>query len=157
LADSCAQAMDRLRAVSEAADRSAKLKFLADASSELASSLDYPATLRKVARLAVPGFADWCSISLMEDGDLRPLEVAHVDPAKVAYAGELQARYPPDRDAAHGAWNVVRTGQGELIPQITDEMLAALARDEEHLRLYRELNLRSAIVVPLTAHGRVLG
>jgi serine phosphatase RsbU (regulator of sigma subunit) len=45
----------------------------------------------------------------------------------------------------------------ELYPEITDEMLAASARDEEHLRLSRELNLRSALVVPLTARGRTLG
>ena len=40
---------------------------------------------------------------------------------------------------------------------ITDEMLAASARDEEHLRLARELGLRSAMSVPLDAHGQVLG
>jgi serine phosphatase RsbU (regulator of sigma subunit) len=36
-------------------------------------------------------------------------------------------------------------------------MLVAGARDEEHLRLSRELNLRSALVVPLSARGRTLG
>lgn len=157
LADTCAQAMDRLQALEDAADRAAKLAFLADASAELGRSLDYQATLRRVAHLGVPGFADWCSISLLEDDDLRTLEVAHIDPAKVAFVEQMQERYPPVRDAPHGAWHVARTGVSELIPEVTDEMLAAGTQDEEHLRLARELNLRSAVSVPLTARGKVLG
>ena len=79
LADTCAQALDRIRAVADVADREAKLRFLADASAELASSLDYESTLRAVAHLAVPRFADWCVIQLLEDGVLRTLAVAHPD------------------------------------------------------------------------------
>ena len=157
LADTCAQAMERIEAVQEAKDRAYKLRFLAEASATLASSLDYQATLKRVASLGVPEFADWCSIQLLEDGDLRTIAVAHADPAKVAFAEELQRRYPPDPRETHGAWNVVRTGRSELIPVITDELLAASAQDEEHLRIARELNLRSAVSAPLTAHGKVLG
>ena len=36
-------------------------------------------------------------------------------------------------------------------------MLEAGAQDEEHLRIIRELQLQSAMVVPLQAHGRTLG
>jgi PAS domain S-box-containing protein len=157
LADACAQAIDRVTAVAEAADQRLKLRFLADASSELASSLDYQTTLQRVADLAVPNFADWCSIQLLEEGELRTIAVAHSDPAKVALALDLQHRYPADPDAAHGGYHVLHTGRSELIPDIPDELLVAAARDEEHLRLTRELNLRSAITVPLKAHGRVLG
>lgn len=157
LADTSAQAMDRIQALEDAAERAYKLRFLTEASAELASSLDYQATLTRVAHLGVPEFADWCSISLLEDGDLRTLAIAHVDPEKVAFAHELQRRYPPDRNLPHGAWNVVRTGASELIPLITDDLLVAGAADEEQLRLTRELNLRSAVSVPLIAHGKVLG
>ena len=157
LADTCAQAVDRVNALAEAADQATRLAFLADASVELASSLDYEATLTKVAHLAVPDYADWCSIQLNEDGDLRTLAVAHVDPAKIELAQELQRRYPPDRDAPQGAYQVMRTGQAELIPEISDELLVEATVDEEHLRLARALNLRSAMTVPLQARGRVLG
>ncbi len=157
LADTCAQAMDRIQAREDAADRAYKLHFLTQASAELASSLDYHTTLRNVARLGVPEFADWCSVQLLEDGELRLLALAHVDPDKVSFAEELNRRYPPDPDVEQGAWNVIRTGKSELIPLITDELLVASAQDEEHLRIARELNLRSAVSVPLTAHGRVLG
>ena len=157
LADSCAQALLRIRAEEEAAERQAKLTFLAEASAELASSLDYEATLARVARLAVPTFADWCAIDLVKDNRLRRLAVAHVDPAKIEYAHELAARYPSDPESRNGAWHVIRTGKSELIPEITDEMLVMAARDDEHLRIARELALHSAVTVPLVARGRTLG
>jgi PAS domain S-box-containing protein len=157
VADACAQALERMRANDAAVDRAAKLAFLAGASTELASSLDYQTTLANVARLAVPTLADWCTVEVVEDGRLRTLAVAHVDPAKVAMAEELQRRYPSDPQAPTGSPNVIRTGVSELYPEITDDMLVAGSRDEEHLRLSRELQLRSALCVPLTARGRVLG
>jgi GAF domain-containing protein len=157
LADTCAQVLERIAAQEAAARQTARLAFLADATTELARSLDYEATLQAVARLAVPTFADWCAIDLVEDGRLHRLAVEHVDPAKVALAHELQERYPPDPDAPTGPWNVMRTGRSELIHEITDEMLVAGAVDEEHLRIARDLKLRSAATVPLAARGRVLG
>lgn len=156
-ADACAQALDRLEALELARENAAKLKFLADASAELSSSLDFRTTLANVARLAVPTLADWCAVEIVEDGEPRTLAVAHVDPAKVALAEELQQRYPPDPNSTTGVRRVLRTGRSELIPQVTDEMLVAAARDDEHLRLARELRLHSALMVPLIVRGRVLG
>ena len=157
MGDTCAQALERINASDDAAKQTARLAFLADASIELASSLDYEATLSKVARLAVPTFADWCAIDVVQDGRLNRLAVAHVDPAKVELAHSLQRKYPPDPNAPTGPWEVVRTGRAQLIPEITDEMLVAAARDEDQLRIGRDLQLRSALTVPLKARGRVLG
>lgn len=157
LADTIAQALDRVNALAEAADQRAKLRFLADASAELASNLDYQSTLRRVAYLAVPDYADWCSVQLLEEGELRTIAVAHSDPAKVELALEMQRRYPPDRNAPIGAYQVVRTGESELLPEIPDELLVEACVDEEQLRLARELNLRSALTVPLKTRDRVIG
>nr|WP_300051039.1 SpoIIE family protein phosphatase [uncultured Nocardioides sp.] len=157
LANTCAQTLRRIEAQRDAARQSAKLAFLADAATELASSLDYQVTLARVARLAVPTFADWCAIDVVDDGRLRRLAVAHVDPAKVQLAHDLADRYPPDPDAPHGAWQVMRSGRSELIAEITDEMLTAGAVDKEHEEIARALHLRSAVTVPLVARERVLG
>jgi GAF domain-containing protein len=157
MADTCAQAIERVRLSAEAADRSAKLQFLADASVELSAGLDYETTLAKVARLAVPWFADWCAISLLQEGELRTLAVAHVDPQKVELAEELQRRFPPDPAAPHGSYQVLRSGRSELIPEITEEMITAAVTDPEQLRLVHELNLRSSMVVPLKVQDGVLG
>ena len=157
LADMCAQTMLRLRAEAQSANRAAQLEFLADASQALATSLDYRQTLRQVASLAVPAHADWCSVQMVDDGVLRTLAVAHIDPDKVQLARELETRWPPDPDRQGGAAHVARTGESLLVENVTDEMLVASAQDDEHLRVARELGLQSAMSVPLVAKDRVLG
>nr|WP_224242914.1 PAS domain-containing protein [Hyalangium gracile] len=135
------------------------MSFLAAAGSLLASSsLDYEATLSALTRLVVPRLADWCAIEIVnDDGTTRQLGVAHVDPAKVRYAEELRQRYPPRPEDPRGVLEVIRTGRPEFLPDIPDELLVAGSRDAEHLRIARELGLRSAMVLPLTARGRTLG
>jgi len=157
LAGQTAQALGRAQALAALADANAKLAFLAEASAELAGSLDYRTTLRNVALLAVPRLADWCAVHLVEDDGIAVIAVAHVDPAKIALAEEFSRRFPVDRAAATGVANVVRTGRSEIVERVTDEMLQAAARDEEHFALIRELGLRSALIVPLTAHSRIMG
>ncbi len=157
LAAGCAQALQRIAAWAEADKQASRLALLADASAELAASLDYEATLTKVSQLVVPTFADWCAIDVVKDGRLRRLSVAHVDPAKVELARQLEERYPSNPNSLRGAWNVMRTGRPELIAEVTEEMLVAAAIDAEHERVARDLGLRSAIIVPLVARDRVLG
>lgn len=157
VADTCAQAIERIRAQEASDQQTARLRFLADVSTKLSESLDYQQTLAEVARMAVPTFADWCAIDLVEDDRLHRLAVEHVDPTKVALAVELENRYPTRREDSGGAWGVVSTGRPVLVSDVTDEMVAPTARDEEHLRLLRRLELRSVLLVPLAARGVVLG
>lgn len=133
-------------------------RFLADASATLASVVDYTSTLQKLARLAVPFFADWCAIDMLQpDGSLLHLAAAHADPAKAQLAQELYRRFPPDPQALHGIWSVIRTGKSEFIPDITDADLVANIKDPEQLRISRELGPRSYIGVPLRVRGKVRG
>src|SRR5262249_9361439 len=56
-------------------------RFLAEASAALATLIDYRSTLQKVARLAVPYFADWSAADMAtEAGRVNRLAVAHQDP-----------------------------------------------------------------------------
>src|SRR4051795_4541054 len=134
-------------------------RFVAQASELLASSLDYELTLSNVAALAVPEFADWCAIDMLErDGSLSRLAIAHVDPHKVQRAGELAEKFPPDPDAPYGVPNVIRTRRPELFSDITDDLLVEATTDTPQLlALLRELGLRSSMCVPLVARDRVLG
>lgn len=133
-------------------------RYLARASETLSASLDYETTLKELAHIVVPEFADWCAVDIVgDDGKVKQLAVAHADPDKVRWAYELNKRYPPDPTAPTGVYKVLRTGTPELYSEISDEMIEAAARDDEHLRISRELGLKSAIVVPLIAHGRTLG
>src|SRR5690606_38928443 len=72
-------------------------------------------------------------------------------------ARELKEGWPPRRDDPMGVAAVLRTGQSELVPQITDEFLVQVARTEENLRRLRALGMTSLMTVPISARGRVLG
>ncbi|MCC5614143.1 AAA family ATPase [Nostoc sp. CHAB 5836] len=132
--------------------------FLAEVSTTLASSLNYESTLASVANLVVPYFADWCSVDLLQDNQsIHRVAVAHRDPEKVKLAWEIYQRYPRHLDADEGAPKVMRTGQGEMIAEISDAVLAAAIQDPEYLRILRELRLKSCIILPLMARGRIFG
>src|SRR5215217_2890386 len=138
---------------------SESMRFLAEAGALLSSSaLDLEGTLASLARLVVPRMADWCAVELVEeDGRSRQVAVAHVDPSRVRLAEDVRERYPPREDDPRGVLSVIRTGTPVLLEAISDEGLAAGARSPEHLGFLRELGLRSAVIVPLRARGRVLG
>ena len=144
--------------ISERKRNEEALSFLAEASAELASSLDYHTTLASVARLTVPRFADWCAVDMLEeDGSLNRLAVVHEDPEKVRWARELQERYPPEPSASYGVAEVLRTGEPELVPEIPESLLNEAAVDDEYREILRELGLKSYMVLPLVARGRMLG
>ena len=86
--------------------------FLAKAGSLLVSSLEYEKTLAAVAELAVPYVADWCAFHIV-DGSATPQEVAiaHVDPAKLELARELQQKYPEADGSPASIQTIARTGR----------------------------------------------
>jgi PAS domain S-box-containing protein len=131
-------------------------RLLADTADLLASSLDYEATLRDVAALAVPRLADWCAIDLPgPHGHLEPVAVAHVDQEKTALGRELRRRYPADESDA--LTQVARFGGSFLQEEIADDDLVGFAREEEHLELLRQVGFHSLMVVPLMAGRRTIG
>ena len=137
---------------------STRQQFLADAVGLLSSSLDYNTTLTSLANLAVPRIADWCTIDMLDDdGTISTLAVAHVDPAKVEYARQLQTRFPADPHGAHGVYHVIRTGESEMVREIDDRLLESIVLDREILEIIRELGLCSSMTVPLKARGQMLG
>lgn len=134
------------------------LRYLAEASKVLSSSLDYQATLNTIAKLAVPRICDWCVIDMLDEKEnLQMVAVAHKDPKQVKWAKELRKMNPPDMNSQTGVANVLRTGKSELYPQITDEMLIQGARNKEELKLLRKLGFTSAMVVPLSTKDKPIG
>ncbi len=135
-----------------------KLRFLARASAELAELVERDETLARIARLAVPDFADWCTVDLLEkDGTLKRVAVAHVDPHKVDLARHLHECHPPHPDAPNGAWQVIRSGKAALVAEITDEALAESIPDPDYLHIIRDLGLHSYMAIPLTVRGNAVG
>ena len=147
---------ERAREEADAASR--RLAFLADASQRLAASLDYETTVREVLALAVPTIADWALYTVdAGDGTLRLVGSRHAEADKAAFIAESLRRYPIRADEPAGAARVLRTGEPELIPEMPDAVLEAVARDPAHLEILRAVGFRSLMTVPVVAQGRTLG
>lgn len=133
-----------------------RLAFLAEAGAALASSLDLEATLRRVARLATTSLADWCAVDLVEpSGAVRRVAAAHTDPRLEADVQELATRFPPHPSRLHPVWQALRTGRSTL--RDGDTLIATIAHDDEHARLLHRVGGGAMLVVPLAAHGLMLG
>lgn len=131
--------------------------YLADAGRVLGSSLDVKQTLGDVARMVVPELADWCSIDLLRaDGGLDRAAVAHVDPAKVSLAHEMQARMPPRREDPHGVYAVLGSGKTDWMREIPAALIDAIP-DDALREVVRALGLRSSMCVPLVGRSRTFG
>lgn len=157
VADLCAQALERSRLYESQRRDAERERFLADASTLLATPLEPRIALSSLARMAVPGLADWCSVSLATDNGVEIVAVTHADPGREALARDIARRFPAaDTDPA-GVGAVIRTGRSEFAPQITREMLDAAFPPGEHREAILALGLVAAMTVPLTARGRTLG
>lgn len=154
-ADQCALALDRALLFENETEAKRRAKFLAEATTLFAGSLQHDVVLQDLARLAVPMLGDWCAIEMVEGESTKLAAVAHSDPSKVAFASERHEKLPRRQD--RGVLEVIRSGKPQLHVEIPDELLTSAARNPEELQLYRDLRLRSAMVVPLIARDKPIG
>ena len=140
----------------ETAERE-RLSFVSRAADAMSGPLDVDDMLKQLAGVLIPDLADWFAVDLVQDGEIRNALVAHADARKVDLARELQTRFPTDPDAPNGAPSVIRTGRSELIEEITDDLIDAVVDDPQFRAEISKLQLRSAMVLPLTARGRTFG
>jgi PAS domain S-box-containing protein len=143
----------------EAEEARRRLDFLARASAVLAESLDYETTLGRVAELAVPAFADWCIVDVVQDDrSVRRVASAAADPHERSLLAELRERHPVTWDSPQPAAQALRSGHALLIAAFADEAaLRATTRDPDHARIICALAPCSTIAVPLVARDHVLG
>jgi len=165
LARQCGDAVERTRLLN--AERSARAAadsearraaFLADASRILSASFDFESTLGQTGRMLVPVYADWCLIHLAEpDGSLRALVSVHGEGAKLAAVEELRWLHRLDPNGEAGIPRVVRTGRPEIHFEVPDSLVERMCASPEEAALMRKVGVRSQMIVPMVARGRVLG
>ncbi|HSU89050.1 MAG TPA: response regulator, partial [Terriglobia bacterium] len=132
--------------------------FLAEASTMLASTLDYERTLVNISRLAIPTFADWCFVYLRLQGDeISSALIAHADPQKEFLAQQLELRPEDLSSTTLPVVRVLQTGTPELFADITDDELRATVNDSQKYDALKELGLRSAVVVPIQGRHSIMG
>ena len=152
----CAQALERARLYEAERERAQQQAFLAEASSLLASSLDYADTLARITRLAVPALADHAAVHLWDGEYLRLVALANDDPHGEAVMRTLSAR-SGDVAVDPTMLGVATDGEAVLSPDVPQDIWAEVAEDDEHRRQLEELGTSSAMIVPLATRGRPLG
>jgi signal transduction histidine kinase len=156
LADMAAIALQRAFTVDKLQRLEAEEHLLVRVSSALAS-LDYNRTLKTVAHMMLPQMGDWCILHLIEGTRVYHAEVACADPAKKPVAQQLRSKHRARPDLESSVENAIRTRQVLLIPELSDEILRQHSLDEQHFDLLRQLDLKSAMIVPLTVAHETVG
>ena len=146
----------RARLEAEAAGE--RLRFLAETTAILGSSLDYETTLERLARLVVPALADCCVVDVLDERrQVRQVAVAHVDPERAELVRRLEERYPTsESDPRSLVGLALREATTVELPDL-DVGVDEIAQDAEHAEGLRELALVSGMIVPLIARGQTLG
>ncbi|GGM76049.1 hypothetical protein GCM10010106_23150 [Thermopolyspora flexuosa] len=148
----CITAREAMRGNEREKDRFGLLERIGE---RLAGSLDVEETLRRVADMLVPQFADHCFIELM-DGDRLVRRVSVHVPGWTPPPGTWQPvgaeiNYPAD----HYAEIALRRQETVLVEDFSRSSFPSPG--EAAARLCGEIGLTSAIVAPLCVRGEVLG
>jgi PAS domain S-box-containing protein len=137
---------------SRAAVAEERYKFLLQASTMLSSALDSTSALDVLAQAAVPALADLCMVDMVnEEGDLERIAV-HGDEGAKEIVDRLHD-WPPDPKSGHPAITVLRSGEPELVPEASDELLRALSPDEACYKVLKASGLNSCLCVPIVARS----
>ena len=141
-------------------ERVTRLRYslIADASEVVHRTLDPEVMMIEVARLLASELGDWCFVFVRdEDGTIRQVAAMHRDSERQRMAWELLRRYPLSRERDEGPSASMRDGKARLYPEVNEALLSSISADEHNLKLLEALEMRSAIVVPLSAHGHTFG
>ncbi|RBY85852.1 PP2C family protein-serine/threonine phosphatase [Blastococcus sp. TF02A-26] len=124
----------------------------------LAGSLDVTEAAGQLARLVVPGLADWATVTVLgDDGAPARSAVAHRDPALVpAVATYISRRVTAPRDQASLA-TALRSGEPVQMREIGSDLGPDAQPDPEVRAAWRALDPTSSLFVPLVARGESFG
>jgi PAS domain S-box-containing protein len=138
----------------------ASLRLLSETSKALlGASLDYEALFRSIAWLVVPRFAEWCAIETVDEGATigRHVAIEHLNSPDLESALEWRRRFPPDPRSKVGVAEVIRSGRSQLHQEIPDTFLGEYVCEADQPSELRKAGLRSALLVPILLHGKVVG
>ena len=146
-----------LRSAVQAAER--RSAFLAEASSILvATSINFDSTIRGLARLAVSRLADWCIVyTLMDDGGIRRMEVAHRDPRQEELLRGL-SNTCLEAGPGHPVLEAIGHHHVVMFDEVPPSFWQGLERSPAFFgEAGEDMAAGPGMVVPLFARGKALG
>jgi signal transduction histidine kinase len=105
----------------------------------------------------VRDLADVCIVDLIDhDGMDRRLRVVSRDPSMARVCDALE-QVPIDRERPNLTGTTLETKGPILMQRPSPEDIEALSQTDDHLRALKAIDLQSLMLVPLLAHGKLLG
>jgi PAS domain S-box-containing protein len=108
---------------------------------------------RRIGELA----GDTCILNLISSDQqwMEPAAIYHPDPAGIAFIRDLTIA-APTRFGAGVSGTVAQTGEAVFIPVVSPDQVRAQLKPE-HLPYIDRIGIASMMVVPMRAHGHILG
>lgn len=159
------QVAETARRMAEAAEAQARrdamrshrrLALLAKASQLLAAPLDLRATLQQVADLAVDSLADWCLLVLHPRESGLQTVVAHRDPSMDGVAESLRRGFSGIA-RGHRLQSMTQNLRTVCLTRLDEEQLKTYLPDTDQRELAMQLEVTSAVVVPLVSGNTPMG
>lgn len=130
-------------------------RFLADASAELAQTLNVDAAVAAVADLPIPRLCDACLIDLVRGLSFRRVASSR-HRSDLADGMRGLGQYTLSADSPSPIVDAIRRNRRELVETIDDEWFEGNA-DPEMIPHWRALGIQSLLILPLFAGGETLG
>ncbi len=141
-----------MRDISIRKSRESKLDFLVESAKILSLNLDFEQRLIEKAKLTVPSLADWCSMNVLTDGELKRVIVVNDEPEKMSLLNGLDDKYT--RDVMYA---MLKAQKPIFIPRVTDEVVRASTRSDAEFKDIQALGFSSLMVLPIILHGESVG
>ena len=151
---------ERRAALADAEEARAQLRLLAEATTEMTAAPDVGDACTRLARIVVPQLADLCAVDLLDrpgEGSARRIAVAARDSADEAQLHLLSQARRYRVGSATETGTVLAGGEPRLLADLPEAGAERYPDDAAAAAAFDRLRLRSAIVVPVRARGRVLG
>jgi PAS domain S-box-containing protein len=134
------------------------LTFMVEAGNALSASLNVQTICDELARLAVGHFADWCFVALRRDDTISTVAMQHRDKERLHLVARARDKYPPQ--AGDPLVKAIEENESFLVDSVTEQQIEEGARDPEHLKLLRLLDMQSVMIVPIASpdgetHGAI--
>lgn len=138
-----------------------RLRYLAEVSEALISTLDTGESVTKLVELVVPRLCDWASVSVVgDDGQAYDGGFAHRDPerlADLAYYLEHRTRPPAGTEQSNPMAAALLTGEPVHLDAIDPALVEPALGSDEVREAWRRLDAASFTIVPLRARNETFG
>lgn len=147
-----------LRDVTDRQRQEEAQRHLTHAVSVLGETLDVTETERSIVQLPLGWLGDGAILVVFSGGQkMRRVPARPADNAALEAALARLAERELDMDSPSRVVDVLRRGEVEDVPEVTEEWLEAHSSDRDEFDRLRAVGMRSLLLLPLVAREHVLG